>query len=656
MPYSKGKRRALGARDEGPGKSEGVVLDLSLAGDGIWSPAYTVPVTVGGQTFQLQVDTGSSDMWIATNGCSTDPCKAAKGHTYDPSNARGTGSAFSINYLVGSVSGPIVWDSVQLGGYRIDNQALAAADQVTNEPLSSAFSGLLGLAHTANSLIAQQLLPTTSDAPDGATFASNLFGLTPSSEAPAARFLSLSLSRPGSDRVRSHLGVGRHPSDIVSDPSKIAYSRLVNENVGAVFWKSNVRGLSVWVNGEERPVELGRSRKGGVFPTAVLDSGVPIILTTSAIANGIYGALGIGPGSDGNYYVPCSTPLNVSITLDAATIPLHPLDLTARAPSDPSGQNCVGLIQSADAALLSADSRAGEFILGVPFLRNAYTVFAYSPPESNGTFSAAAVGAVVTPRLGLLSLTDPTVAMNEFVSVRVHNQPLSSNRTSSSNGSDGGANGSPSGGGKRPGGVPVGVQVFAGIAGFFVLCGIIFLFRWLFTRRQGRRSGTETPDGDSESKAAAYALTRRNSGGYGAATLAYGRGSRYDSYYSTTSTSGEKEAHGEKEERSTLRASMGGKTLSATSSRGTTAAAGGRKSAEPDEFGAKVGEDGGVWDPRTALPEEGLTLVDGQHHHRRTPSATPLLPAGEEQEGPGSPVLGADRLPRRPERVLGDES
>lgn len=61
-----------------------------------------------------------------------------------------------------------------------------------------------------------------------------------------------------------------------------------------------MRGVTVYVDGEAKGIDLGKGKNGGVFPTAVLDSGVPVILTTTSIANGIYGALGIGPANDGN--------------------------------------------------------------------------------------------------------------------------------------------------------------------------------------------------------------------------------------------------------------------------------------------------------------------------------------------------------------------
>ncbi len=130
-------------------------------------------------------------------------------------------------------------------------------------------------------------------------FASNLFGITPVDEAPVSRFLSLSLSRPGSSDPPSLLGIGRHPPDLVPDPSKINYSTVVSAHQGTLFWGLQVRAITVYINGTAMPVQIGQLKSGNVFPVAVLDSGVPFILAATDIANGIYGALGIGPGADG---------------------------------------------------------------------------------------------------------------------------------------------------------------------------------------------------------------------------------------------------------------------------------------------------------------------------------------------------------------------
>jgi hypothetical protein len=155
------------------------------------------------------------------------------------------------------------------------------------------------------------------NSPDGAAFPSNLFGITPLSDVPASHFLSISLERPGSNKVPSALGIGRHPSEVVTDPSAIMYSNIVSDPPGDLFWKSNVKAITVYVNGVPKPITLGASATGGPFLTATLDTGVPFILTTTSVANGIYGALGISPANDGQCKLSfiSTHPFNLELTM-----------------------------------------------------------------------------------------------------------------------------------------------------------------------------------------------------------------------------------------------------------------------------------------------------------------------------------------------------
>ena len=180
----------------------------------------------------------------------------------------------------------------------------AAANIVRDEPLSTSFNGILGLAPPLNSYIAENVSPaSSSNSRDGSPFSSNLFAISPSSSRPSYRFLSLTLERPESNEVPSLLGLGRHPSQSDGiqgiDASKVEYTSLVVEASGAYFWKTTVSAITVWVNGSPMPITLMSNEGGGQQVTAVVDSGMPIILTSVGIANGIYGALGVGPSSDG---------------------------------------------------------------------------------------------------------------------------------------------------------------------------------------------------------------------------------------------------------------------------------------------------------------------------------------------------------------------
>ena len=191
----------------------------------------------------------------------------------------------------------------------------------------------------------------------------------------------------------------------------------------------------------------------------------------------------------------------MTITLDdRSETPLHPLDLTAESSQDNSAQFCTGLIQTANAQLSSPGYKA-DIVLGVPFMRNVYTVMAYSVPNSNGSFTAAnsdqtdgGLSQTITPRLGLMSLTDPTKALQEFHNVRVLNQPM-----------DGGSNTSaPSvnAGGKK---ISVGIIVLISLLSFLGLCGLLFASRWFLFRRAQRKAVVRQSTDDDK---LVYMLTR----------------------------------------------------------------------------------------------------------------------------------------------------
>lgn len=205
----------------------------------------------------------------------------------------------------------------------------------------------------------------------------------------------------------------------------------------------------------------------------------------------------------------------MTITLDnRPEIPLHPLDLTSEPPQGNQAQFCVGMIQTTNALLnVQPSVEDADIVLGVPFMRNVYTVMAYTTPNSDGSFSPingssqtdGGASQIVQPHLGLMSLTNPTQALEEFHTERVLNQPISGG-----NGTSGGNGSTVALGGKR---LSVGIVVLIAILSFFALCGLLFAIRWFVIRRKYRG---QAGGGDEQGQAGnsfnldlvAYMLTR----------------------------------------------------------------------------------------------------------------------------------------------------
>lgn len=295
---------------------------------------YTLPIQVGTyghkQDYQVQLDTGSADLWLASTDCHTSSCSGVSSSNLfsDTSSTKDTDEFFQIAYLTGNVSGPIVWDTVQLGAYGMSNQAFSRATTVDSEPLDDGFVGVMGLALTSNSIIAGKIPPTSDgsgDIPDGATISSNLFGITPVENAPRERYFGVLLERSGmpastSDPtfIPSKFSIGQHPSDDLSgilsipdDQSDLDMSSYLDSilplhtfeidpapNGEYLYWRTQLTLLSVY-NPDKVDVPLGGSQ-GDIYPSVILDTGGSTIMTRPEIANAIYGAFKINPASDGN--------------------------------------------------------------------------------------------------------------------------------------------------------------------------------------------------------------------------------------------------------------------------------------------------------------------------------------------------------------------
>ena len=163
-------------------------------------------------------------------------------------------------------------------------------------------------------------------------------------------------------------------------------------------------------------------------------------------------------------YVPCKTPITISITIGQIRLPLHPLDMSLPS-NEASATSCVGTIQTNPS--VDQGEQPGDIILGVPFLRNVYVV--HDLGSDGGTNR--------NPRLGVASLTNATLAATEFQNVRVKNLNPDGSNVITGNFLD-----QPTGDGMK-----TALKIGIGVLCFVVGCGVLFGLLWGWTRQRLRQ-------------------------------------------------------------------------------------------------------------------------------------------------------------------------
>ncbi|KAI9887207.1 MAG: hypothetical protein M1823_000955 [Watsoniomyces obsoletus] len=257
--------------------------DIKIAAADSAPPAETqflVPMMVGGQAMTLNLDTGSSDLWVFSSKL---PPSSIRGQSvFDPAKSPSfkllEGQKFSIKYGdQSSASGIVGIDTVNIGGAEVKEQAVELATKVSGhfiEDLNS--DGLVGLGFS----VSNQVRPTKQK-----TFFDNIM---PSLEQPVFTAV-LRRADNGSyefGRIDSSKFIGQL-NHVPIDPSK-------------GWWQFDSPGVTV---GDK----VFRT-KGA---TSIADTGTSILLMRNDVVEAYYSQV---PGSrndakQGGFVYPCSVDL-----------------------------------------------------------------------------------------------------------------------------------------------------------------------------------------------------------------------------------------------------------------------------------------------------------------------------------------------------------
>lgn len=298
---------------------------------------YYGEITLGNpaQKFEVIFDTGSSDLWVASETCDDSCGRHAKYDSSASSTYIANGTAFNIMYGSGPVSGFESVDDMDMGGLKVKSQMFAEVTDASGLGIAyklGKFDGILGLAFPQLSV---NKVPTCFQ------------NVVSQGLVDVAQF-SFYLGDSRMDKGELVFG-GYDEAHFTGD---ITWVNLLS----ATYWEITMGGMNVG----------GTSY--GTDSKAIVDSGTSLLTGPSDAVADIAKQLGGKEIVAGEYLVPCNydTMPNFDFVIDGKTYTLEPKDYLI-----PNGDECLlGMI-----GLDIPRPNGPLFILGDVFMRKYYTIF-----------------------------------------------------------------------------------------------------------------------------------------------------------------------------------------------------------------------------------------------------------------------------------------
>ncbi|KAJ7259994.1 putative aspartic protease [Mycena haematopus] len=301
---------------------------------------YVAATKVGTQTFDLIVDTGSSNTWVGS------------GTKYSPgSTATNTKKTFSVSYGSGTVSGTEYTDTVVLGGLTITKQSIGDGTK------SSGFTGVDGI-------VGFGPVDLTEDTVSGSTTVPTVLDNLLSQGTISTEVLGVSFapeSGSDSDDTNGELTLGG--TDSTKFTGAITYTSKTSTSPYSEYWGISVS--SITYNG----ASIGSSAN------AIVDTGTTLIYIPTAAYNSFLSASGGKTDSSTGLASWTTLPTkNFAFTIGGVSFSLTPSQFTI-----PQAQYSVwGLPTGKFYGWIAAGGTSAadvNFIIGQKFLENYYSVF-----------------------------------------------------------------------------------------------------------------------------------------------------------------------------------------------------------------------------------------------------------------------------------------
>ncbi|KAJ8594783.1 acid protease [Rhizopogon salebrosus TDB-379] len=365
--WAKGEREALTVKYGGTlaKRSTGTNLITNQNADSSYFGSLAIgtpPVS-----FNVILDTGSSDLWVADESCVIGCSQIQVFNDQASSTFKNLSQPFQIQYGSGAASGSLVEDVVQMAGFSVPNQVFGAVTRVTSGLLNAPVSGLLGLAW--------QSIASSGHTPFWETLVTSGAWTDPVMAFQLTRFVNattVNSEEPGGSFTMGFVNNSLYTGDI----------DWQNVQSPPTYWILPMTSLTVQGNSITTSSSTSLS---------AIDTGTTLVGGPSSVIQSIYQQIpGSAPGSgnwQGYWTYPCSTQVNMAISFGGPSWPVAPADFRL---TSLSSSQCIGAFFE-----LSTGGSAPSWIVGDTFLKNVYSVFRYNPAS-----------------VGFAALSDTAVAMN----------------------------------------------------------------------------------------------------------------------------------------------------------------------------------------------------------------------------------------------------
>lgn len=350
---------------------------------------YLAPITVGGQDFNVVIDTGSSDTWlIDSNFECIDPdtgstrdesaCKFGPAYIISPTANIIPDQNFNISYADGEfLNGDMLYENITLANITVSQQEMGLVDYAAWNG-DSISSGLVGLAYP---ILTNAYSGSDPEADTGSTYINYdpIFTTMYKREQTLPVF-SIATQRASANSAQSNGGVLAlggipnipHNLNFVSAAIEIS---SIDSDTGANVYQFYTIDIDGWAYSNDSSVIFDTFNVGSnerytpldkTGTNMIVDSGTSLIYAPAAVAQAVaalYSPAATFSSSYGVYTVPCGAiPPVFGVVVQRKILYINPVDMVIQA----GAGLCVPGVQG---------DGGGHTILGDVFMRNVLTVF-----------------------------------------------------------------------------------------------------------------------------------------------------------------------------------------------------------------------------------------------------------------------------------------